>query len=218
MKKSFIILPILIVVVLITATILTAKPEKVAVDDTNMSGKTLEELKSEFRKINDERDTLLMDRQNNYSDNAHKYPKKDRLNELDDLYTLCEKKIRRLDMRNILEQGELQDWDDELRFQLKYSTSPELDPDGRKQLECKIGLILTSKLKESIQNKGKTDLDLYREFEIVKLAFRASDRIYGQKPANPIAEGENLLEKISNPKYTIYDFAKEYDIPTDKIE
>lgn len=218
MKKSFIILPILIIVILITATILTAKPEKVAIDDTNLSGKTLEELKSEFKKINDERDILLMDRQNNYSDNTHKYPKNDRLNELDDIYLLCEKKIRMLDMRNILEQGELQDWDDELKFQLKYSTSPELDPDGRKQLECEIGLILISKLKESMQNKEKTDLDLYREFETVKMSFRASDRIYGQKPDDPVAEGKSLLERISNPKYTIYDFAKEFDIPIEKIE
>lgn len=219
MKKSFGILSIVIIVVLIvTANTLMAKPEKVVIEEKNISGKTLEELKGEFKKINDERDILLLDRQNNYDGYSNNYPKQDRLNELDELNSLYEKNIRKLDMRNILEQGELQAWEESLKFSLEYNTSSELDPDGRKQLECKIGLILISKLKDSMKNKDKSNIDLYKEFEVVKQAFRASDRICGSESINSVVEGEKLLERISTQKYTISDFAKEFDIPIDKIE
>jgi hypothetical protein len=211
-----------VVLIIITAGILltmgTIAMTQHRIDASDsVAGKTLETLKSEYDEICSERDSLLIERQVTCNGDSSKYSKQDRLNELDALYLEYRKAIRKQDMRSILEQGELQLWKEELDFQLNYAEAPEFDPTGRGRLEKKIAIVLLSKLENDLNDKSTSDIDLYREFEIMKSAYYASDQVYTENPENPQDESEKLLTRISDANYTVFDFAKEFGIVVDAL-
>lgn len=143
--------------------------------------------------------------------------KQGRLSVLDEYSVQYTKEIRKREMRSILTEAYLLELEDNIQFNLKYAATPEGDPDGRQQLVLSTALVLLSKLKESVHNSKKSDLELYIEYEIFDEAWVVESTIFYQGATDSKGEGDRLLQRISDPDYTLYDFADEFDIQIDML-